>query len=255
MGFSTTTAWWMFVHYRKRIEKNRHKRELYLGSRWHFRQHRAFGVVTWNDQVKLPTYGQTQPQRGEKSEKRKTQRKNMSIEKKWRCEAKKIEHLQKAVFFTCFVELEGRKERLLKWGAEPCGGVRVQKLQAAVARNPFRNHKGKILTISEHFWTLNGSKRVCGYGAKQRSKCWMHSSFGPFLGIAIFKKCTRLWGEACFEVKVWKMLNIRASFGGVDFAAVSQKIPGVGLARIQYLWQAVTKISTKTHCSWQARYN
>ena len=46
----------------------------------------------------------------------------MSVEKNQGAR-KKVEHLRKAVFFTCFVELKGRKERLLKRGAEPCGGV------------------------------------------------------------------------------------------------------------------------------------
>jgi len=37
---------------------------------------------------------------------------------------------------------------------------------------------------------------------------------GPLLEVAMSKKCTPLWREAHFEVKMFKTLGVRTTFGG-----------------------------------------
>jgi len=39
---------------------------------------------------------------------------------------------------------------------------------------------------------------------------------GPLLAVAMSKECTPLWHEAHFEVKMYKTLGVRTTFGGSD---------------------------------------
>ena len=78
----------------------------------------------------------------------------------------------------------GSKSRLAKAaGAETSGQMRDEKLHAVVA-----NHNSK-------------------------SKCAKHVSFGALLGIERSKKCTPLWREAHFEVKMRKTQQVQNTFG------------------------------------------
>jgi len=40
-----------------------------------------------------------------------------------------------------------------------------------------------------------------------------HYMFGPLLEVEMSKKCTPLWREAHFEVKMYKTPHVRATFG------------------------------------------
>jgi len=40
--------------------------------------------------------------------------------------------------------------------------------------------------------------------------------FGPLLEVEMSKKCTPLWREAYFEVKMYKTPHVRATFGRSD---------------------------------------
>ena len=44
--------------------------------------------------------------------------------------------------------------------------------------------------------------------------------FGPLLEVEMSKKCTPLWREAHFEVKMFKTLGVRTTFGGSDVASL-----------------------------------
>jgi len=46
-----------------------------------------------------------------------------------------------------------------------------------------------------------------------------HTSFGPLLAVEMSKKCTPLWREAHFEVKMLKTLGVRTTFGRSDAAS------------------------------------
>ena len=55
--------------------------------------------------------------------------------------------------------------------------------------------------------------RRCGAKHISRSKCTKHTSFGPLLEVEMSKKCTPLWREAHFEVKMYKTHQLRTTFG------------------------------------------
>ena len=74
------------------------------------------------------------------------------------------------------------------------GGSDVEKVHAVVARSTFRSQNVR-----------NTSK---------------HTILGPLLEVEMSKKCTPLWREAHFQVKMCKTLHVRATFGGSDVEKV-----------------------------------
>ena len=79
----------------------------------------------------------------------------------------------------------GSKSRLAKAaGAEPAGQMRDEKLHA-----------------------------VCGAKHMSKSKVQKTDGFGALLEVAMSKKCTPLWREAHFEVKMYKAHDARTTFG------------------------------------------
>ena len=80
----------------------------------------------------------------------------------------------------------------------------------------------KHLRGSDHFWKLRCRKsaRRCGAKHISKSKCTKHHMFAPLLEVRMSKKCTSLWREAHFEVKMYKTLHVRATFGGSDVEKV-----------------------------------
>ena len=79
----------------------------------------------------------------------------------------------------------GSKSRLAKAaGAEPAGQMRDEKVHAVVARSTFPSQNAQNTSVSDHFWKL---------------RCR--------------KKCTPLWREAHFEVKMYKTPQCRTTFG------------------------------------------
>ena len=104
------------------------------------------------------------------------------------------------------------------------GSCDVEKVHAVVARSTFRSKNVQSTPFSEHFWKLKCRKSASRCGAKHisKSKCTKHTkhtssrtTFG-----SISKKCTPLWREAHFEVKMLKALHVRATFGGSDVEKV-----------------------------------
>ena len=53
-----------------------------------------------------------------------------------------------------------------------------------------------------------------------KSKCTKHHMFTPLLEVRMLKKCTSLWREAHFEVKMYKTPHVRATFGVSDVEKV-----------------------------------
>ena len=64
------------------------------------------------------------------------------------------------------------------------------------------------------------SARRCGAKHISKSKCTKHLSSGPLLEVAMSKKCTPLWREAHFEVKMYKTHHSRTTFGSRDVEKV-----------------------------------
>ena len=102
------------------------------------------------------------------------------------------------------------------------GGSDIEKVHAAVARSTFRSQNVQNTRGSDHFWRFRYRKSACRCGAKHisKSKCSKHQGFGPLLEVQISKKCMPLWREAHFEVKMFKTLGVRTTFGGSDVASL-----------------------------------
>ena len=144
----------------------------------------------------------------------------------------------------------GSKSRLAKAaGAEPAGQMRDEKLHAVVARSTFRSQNVQNTWVSDHFWKLGCRKsaRRCGAKHISKSKCTKHTSVGPLLEVAMSKKCTPLWREAHFQVKMYKTHHVRTTFGGSDVKKVHAVV-----ARITFPSQNVQNTSASDHF-WKLR--
>ena len=190
----------------------------------------------------------------------------------------KVGKSRNTVFFQWFVAPEGRKvgslkrrvrSQLARWVMKNCtplwreadfqvkmykthqcrttfGSWDVEKVHAVVARSTFPSQNVQNKPGPDHFWQLRCRKsaRRCGAKHISKSKCTKHTSFGPLLEVEMSKKCTPLWREAhfqvkmyatfggskvkkCtplwreahFEVKMYKTLGVRTTFGGSDVAS------------------------------------
>ena len=127
--------------------------------------------------------------------------------------ARKGRKVAKHCVFQWFVAPEGRKVGSLKRRVR--SQMRDEKLHAVVARSTFRSQNAQNTPCSDHFWKLRCRKsaRRCGAKHISRSKCTKHTRFGPLLEVEMSKKCTPLWREAHFEVKMYKTHQVRTTFG------------------------------------------
>ena len=111
------------------------------------------------------------------------------------------------MFSQCICGSGGSKSRLAKAaGAEPSGQMRDEKLHAVVARSTCPSQNVQKVTVSADFWKLRCRKSARRCGAKHiwKSKCTKHTILGPLLEVEMSKKCTPLWREAHFQVKMYK---------------------------------------------------
>ena len=102
----------------------------------------------------------------------------------------KVGKLRFTVFFQCFVAPEGRKVGSLK---------------------------RRVRSWPDERWKI---ARRCGAKHMSKSKCARHLSFRALLEVAMSKKCTPLWREAHFEVKMYKTHQVRTTFGSWDVEKV-----------------------------------
>ena len=117
----------------------------------------------------------------------------------------------------------GSKSRLAKAaGAEPAGQMRDENLHPVVARSTFWSQNVQNTPCSDHFWKLRCRKsaRRCGAKHISKSKCAKHLSVGRLLEVEMSKKCTPLWREAHFAVKMRKTPQCRTIFGSWDVEKV-----------------------------------
>ena len=177
-------------------------------------------------------YGEMKKQSaGRRVRREKIRRKKMQVREK-------VGKSRNTVFFRGFVAPEGWKVGSLKrrvrrhlgrWEMKSCTplwrdahlevkcvknwGVRttfrswdVEKVHAVVARSTFRSQNVQNTPAPDHFWKLRcwKSARRCGAKHISKSKCTKHTSSGPLLEVEMLKKCTPLWREAHFEVKMYK---------------------------------------------------
>ena len=62
--------------------------------------------------------------------------------------------------------------------------------------------------------------RRCGTKNISKSKCTKHTNAGPLLEVVMSKRCTPLWREAHFEVKMYKAPGVRSTFRSCDVEKV-----------------------------------
>ena len=102
------------------------------------------------------------------------------------------------------------------------GSCDVKKVHAVVARSTFPSQNVQNTSASDHFWKLRCRKsaRRCGAKHISKSKVLKTGGLGPLLEVEMSKKCTPLWREAHFEVKMLKTLWVRTTFGSWDVEKV-----------------------------------
>ena len=102
------------------------------------------------------------------------------------------------------------------------GSWDVEKVHAVVARSTVWSQNVQSTPLSDHFWKLRcwKSARRCGAKHISKSKCAKHHMLAPLLEVRMLKKCTPLWREAHFEVKMDKTHQRRTTFGSWDVEKV-----------------------------------
>ena len=182
----------------------------------------------------------------------------------------KVGKSRNTVFFQWFGAQEGRKvgslkrrvrSQLARWEMKNCtplwreahfevkmykthqprttfGSWDVEKVHAVVARSTFQSQNVQNTSASDHFWKLRCRKsaRRCGAKHISKSKCTKHLSVGPLLEVAMSKKCTPLWREAHFQVKMHKTPHVRTIFGGSDVVSRGRRKGLCTLSKVSKTW-------------------
>ena len=161
-------------------------------------------------------------EQGRGREKRKIRREKIRRERE-DTDARKGREVAKHCVFPMICGSGGSKSRLAKAaGAEPAGHRSDEKMYAVVARSTFRSQNVKNTRGSDHFWKSRcwKSARRCGAKHILKSKVLKTGGLGPLLEVEMSKKCTPLWREAHFEVKMYKTPGVRTTFGSCDVEKV-----------------------------------
>ena len=113
----------------------------------------------------------------------------------------------KPLWRKAYFEANMYKTRQLRSTFRSCD---VEKVRAVVARSTFSSQNVQTTPTSDHFWKLS----ACCCGAKHifKSKCTKHTIPGPLLEVLMWTKCTPLWREAHFQVKMYKAHHVQRSF-------------------------------------------
>ena len=164
-------------------------------------------------EVKLPTiWTDGKAEVGRVREER-VRRKKMQVREK-------VEKSRNTAFFKWFVAPAGRKVDLLK-----------RRVRSRLAIWPLwreadfevKTHKTpQLRSICKSWDGLRCRKSARCYGTKHISKsnCTKHTNVGPLLEVETSKKCTLLWCEAHFQVKMCKAHQLRTTFGSWDVEKV-----------------------------------
>ena len=186
--------------------------------------------------------------RREKSRRERVRRKKMQMREK-------VGKSQNTLFFQWFGAPEGRKvgslkrrvrSQLARWemkNCTPCGAKPISKSKCTkhLSVGPLleveMSKKCTPLWREAHFqvkmykthhsrttfgsWNVEKVHTVVARSTfRSQNVLTKHTSSGPLLEVEMSKKCTPLWREAHFEVKMYKTLHVRATFGGSDVEKV-----------------------------------
>ena len=184
-------------------------------------------IVEGSLEVKLPTIWTDEKQSWAEAERRERLEERRSEKRKSKrtqdTDARKGRKVAKHCVFPMICGSGGSKSRLAKAaGAEPAGHRSDEKLHAVLARSTFPSQNAQNTPAPDHFWKLRCRKSARSCGAKHisKSKCTKHTMVGPLLEVEMSKKCTPLWREAHFEVKMHKTHQVRTTFGSCDVEKV-----------------------------------
>ena len=156
----------------------------------------------------------------------------------------------------------GSKSRLAKAaGAEPAGQTKDEKVHAVVARSTCWSQNVQNTPGPDHFLELRCRKSARRCGAKHicKSKCTKHTNVGPLFEVAMSKKCTPLWREAHFQVKIYKTPHGRTTFWSCDVEKVHAVVARstFGSENVQntpcsdHFWRLRCRVSKKCTPLWR----
>ena len=202
-------------------------------------------------------------EQGRGREKRKMRRKKSRRERVRRKKMQMREKVGKSrntVFFQWFGAPEGRKvgslkrrvpSQLASWEMKNCTPLwRGAHFQVKM----YKSHHGRTTFGSWDVEKVHAARR-CGAKHISKSKCTKHLSLGPLLEVKMSKKCTPLWREAHFQVKMYKTPQPWTGFGSCDVEKVH-----VVVARSTFPSQNVQNTRSSNHfwrfrCrfAWQAQ--
>ena len=136
----------------------------------------------------------------------------------------KVGKPRNTVFFQWSVARESRKagslkrrvrSQLARWEMKNCTPLwREAHLQVKMYKNT---------SASDHFWKLRCRKKlhaVVAWSTFPSQNVTKHTILGRLLEVQMSKKCTPLWREAHFQVKMRKTHHSRTTFGGSEVYAV-----------------------------------
>ena len=183
----------------------------------------------------------------------------------------KVGKSRNTMFFQWFVALESRKvgslkrrarSHLARWEMKNCtllwreahvqvkmhktphvrttfGSYDVEQAHAVVVRSTFPSQNLSNTPGLDHFWKLRCRKsaRCCGVKHISKSKSTKHTRFGPLLEVEMSKKCTPLWREAHFEVKMLKAPGARTTFGRSDVVSCGRRKGLCTLSKVSNTWR------------------
>ena len=165
-------------------------------------------------------------EQGRGREKRKIRREKIRRERVRRQKIQMREKVGKSrntVFFQWFVAPEGRKVGSLKRRVRSQLATGAMKnctplwREAHFEVKSVKNWRSRTTFGS---WDVKKVHAVVARSTFPSSKCTKHTRFGPLLEVAMSKKCTPLWREAHFQVKMYKTHHARTTFGGSDVEKV-----------------------------------
>ena len=182
-----------------------------------------YDIVEGSLEVKLPTIWTDEKQRWEVGRVREEKRRRKRKSQKKDPGARKSRKVPKHCVFPMICVSGGSTSRLAKAaGAEPAGQMRDEKLHAVVARSTFRSQNVQNTPCKDHFWKFRRRKAHAVVARStfpsqnvQSTPCTDH-----FWRFRCRKKCTPLWHEAHFQVKMYKALGVRTTFGSWDVEKV-----------------------------------
>ena len=116
--------------------------------------------------------------------------------------------------------------------------MRDEQLHAVVARGTLSSQNVQHTPGPNHFWKLRCRKsaRCCGAKHIVKSKCTNHTRSGTRLEVEMSKKCTPLWREAHFEVKMLKAPHVRTTFWRSDVVSRGRRKGWGTFSKVSKTW-------------------